>query len=131
MDQPHYEFETTVSGHLFSFISEGEQGSIEKRVQFSPMRGNVFNLAFGDWNELEGKIDDMVVTNNGDMEQVLATVIEITRFFLSENIKISVFLTGSTPARTRLYQMIINKNLDIIKADFDVAASRNGHWRSF
>lgn len=34
-------------------------------------------------------------------------------------------------ARIRLYQMIINNNLDIIKADFDVAASRNGHWGSF
>ena len=131
MGQPHYSFESTGTEYLFSFISEGPRGKIEKRVQFTPMSTKTFNLGFGDWIEENGEIDDKAVSDNGDIELVLATVVEIMRFFLSENSGARIFLTGSTPARTRLYQIIINTNLDIINADFIVTGFRNGHWSSF
>jgi hypothetical protein len=34
----------------------------------------MYNLGFGDYNEITGLIDDKVITNNGDREKVLATV---------------------------------------------------------
>lgn len=34
-----------------------------------------YNLAFGDKNLETGEIDDTVISNNGDSEQVVATVI--------------------------------------------------------
>ncbi len=57
----------------------------------------------------------MTISDNGDMELVLATVVAITCYFLQENRETNVFLTDSTPARTRLYQIIINKYLDQIR----------------
>lgn len=36
---------------------------------------NLYNLAFGDKNPLTGEIDDKIVTDNGDSEKVLATVV--------------------------------------------------------
>ncbi|PSL24677.1 DUF6934 family protein [Dyadobacter jiangsuensis] len=131
MAQSHYSFNSTDNEFLFSFISEGPNGNIEKRVQFSPMDGVTFNLGFGDWIEENGEIDDMAVPNNGDIELVLGTVIQVLRFFLSEHAGARVFLTGSTPARTRLYRLIINTNFDVIKAEFDIAGFRNGKWSRF
>lgn len=131
MDQPHYSFESTRAEYVFSFVSDGPRGRIEKRVQFSPTGAETFNLGFGDWIEEKGEIDDMTVSDNGDMESILATVIEVMRFFLLEHCGARIFLTGSTTARTRLYQIIINTNLDVIKANFVVVGFRNGHWSSF
>ena len=131
MDQSHYSFNSAENNYLFSFVSEGPQGCIEKRVQFTPMGGATFNLGFGDWIKETGEIDDMAVSNNGDIELVLATVIEVLRFFLSKHSGARIFLTGSTPARTRLYRIIINTNLDVIKAEFDIAGFKNGQWSRF
>jgi hypothetical protein len=35
---------------------------------------NLFNLAFGDWNEEYHLLDDSARTNNGDRDKVLVTV---------------------------------------------------------
>jgi hypothetical protein len=59
----------------FKFISEGPKGAILKGVQYDEthMKG-VYNLGFGDVNVLSNEIDDLVITNNGDSQKVLATV---------------------------------------------------------
>ena len=120
MDRPSYGFEYSPAYKLYSFISEGDKGSITKLVQFQFVEDNTFNLAFGDWNEDLGGIDDMVVTDNGDMEKVLATIIQITAKFLMSNHRSSVQFTGSTPVRTRLYQMIVSTNYESISLQFEV-----------
>lgn len=44
--------------------------------QYDPTNlAHVFNLSFGDKNAETGVIDDSAVSNNGDSEQVLATVV--------------------------------------------------------
>lgn len=131
MDRPHYLFESTVSGRLYSFVSKGRHGEIEKRVQFSRMDEGVFNLGFGDWDENQRRIDDQAISDNGDMELVLATVVKIACVFVSRNKGARIFLTGSTPARTRLYQVLINTNLDIINSKFEVKGYRDGRWHQF
>ncbi len=60
----------------YEFISEGPKGLIGKRIQFTLVnRNNVYNLAFGDKNAVTGEIDDLEISNNGDSEKVLATVV--------------------------------------------------------
>lgn len=131
MDRPSYGFEYSPAYKLYSFISEGDKGSITKLVQFQFVEDNTFNLAFGDWNEDLGGIDDMVVTDNGDMEKVLATIIQITAKFLMSNHRSSVQFTGSTPVRTRLYQIIVSTNYESISLQFEVWGYLNGIWYRF
>jgi hypothetical protein len=131
MDRPSYGFEYSPAHKLYSFISEGDKGDIIKLVQFQFVDDDTFNLAFGDWNEALDGIDDMVVTDNGDMEKVLATIIQIIKKFLSSNHRSSVQFTGSTPVRTRLYQIIISINYESISQQFEVWGYLNGIWHRF
>jgi hypothetical protein len=60
----------------FEFISDGTKGKIDKIIQFSSTNYlNVYNLGFGDKDVITGEIDDKVVSNNGDSEKVLGTVV--------------------------------------------------------
>ena len=60
---------------IFEFISSGKHGHIRKRILFQPtdMQG-VYNLAFGDLSP-EGEIDDQTISNNGDRDKILATIV--------------------------------------------------------
>ncbi|MDD3688205.1 MAG: hypothetical protein PHE56_15765, partial [Bacteroidales bacterium] len=81
---------------------------------------NVYNLAFGDYNEETRTIDDITITNNGDSIKVLATVASTVYAFIEKYPEAWIFATGSTSVRTRLYRMGISNNIEEIKADFDV-----------
>ena len=81
---------------------------------------NIYNLAFGDFNEETKKIDDFSITNNGDSIKVLATVASTVYAFTEKYPKAWIFATGSTIVRTRLYRMGITNNLAEIKEDFKV-----------
>lgn len=68
---------------VFEFISEGPKGLIRKAVQFQETnQSNLYNLAFGDKDPTTGDIDDFVVSDNGDSEKVLATVVSAVYAFL-------------------------------------------------
>jgi hypothetical protein len=68
---------------VFEFISEGPKGAIRKLIQFQETNEvGLFNLAFGDANETTGEIDDLAISNNGDSEKVLATVVAALYAFL-------------------------------------------------
>ena len=102
----------------FEFLSEGPRGNITKIVQFQQMNfPNLYNLAFGDLNPLTGELDDKIVTDNGDSEKVLATVVATIYAFTGKYPDAWVYATGSTTTRTRLYKMGINKYFDIMGDD--------------
>jgi hypothetical protein len=65
---------------------------------------NIYNLAFGDYNESAGTIDGRVVTNNNDSQKVLATVATTLYVFAEKYLNIWVYATGSNMATTRLLQ---------------------------
>lgn len=79
---------------------------------------NVYNLAFGDYDEMKREINDLSVTNNGDSLKVLATVAATVYDFLKAHKNAWIIATGSTAVRTRLYRMGITNNLDEISKDF-------------
>ncbi|MEJ7738004.1 MAG: hypothetical protein WKF97_11295 [Chitinophagaceae bacterium] len=59
----------------YEFINEGPKGLIYKLIQFTVVnRNQVYNHAFGDKDSKTGEIDDLIVSNNGNSEKVLATV---------------------------------------------------------
>lgn len=116
----------------FDFLSEGPKGKIEKVVQFTLIyQDNLYNLAFGDRNYLTGLIDDKVVTDNGDSEKVLASVVAAIYSFCEKTPDALIYATGSTAARTRLYRMGINKYYDIVKEDFMLFGQTESEWEQY
>jgi hypothetical protein len=106
---------------VFEFTSIGPKGKIPKLVIYSETNiENVYNLGFGDKDLDSGEIDDLVITDNKDSQKVLVTVASTLYSFVAKYPNVWVFATGSSKARTRLYQIAISKNLDEIAEDFIV-----------
>jgi hypothetical protein len=130
--EDRYEVEVDDSITLFEFVSEGKNGKIKKLVRYSRTNvKNMYNLGFGDKNEQTGKIDDKVITDNGDSEKVLATVAATIYAFTAQNPKDYVYITGSNEARTRLYRIGISRYYDEISNDFEVRGLQNNVWKPF
>lgn len=102
----------------FEFISLGPKGAVGKMIEFqNTTTPGLYNLAFGDKDPETGEINDLAVTNNGDTEKVLSTVVAALYAFFGKNPEALVYATGSTPARTRLYRMGISKFYEEIQSD--------------
>jgi hypothetical protein len=132
MKLPRYELVAENSLMVFEFTSEGLKGQIPKLIKFSEtsLKG-FYNLAFGDKDLQTGDIDDKVVSNNGDSEQVLATVVSAVFAFTEFHNEAWVYATGSTKARTRLYRMGITKYIEEVQQDFHIFGMMDGEWHEF
>lgn len=133
MNKPKYVYKSAKKFLVYEFVSVGLKGRIKKVVKYS-FTGveNVYNLGFGDLNEETNEIDDLSVTNNGDSEKVLATVVSTIFAFTEQYPNALVVATGSTLARTRLYRMGISKHLKEIELHFAVyGLTELGEWESF
>lgn len=91
----------------------------------------VYNLAFGDWDENNHCINDLAASNNGDRDKVLATVASTVVSFMNEHPLAIIHAIGSTPSRTRLYQMGIAKMWDQISLLFEIQGYVNFTWQPF
>jgi hypothetical protein len=131
MESPHYEFEYAIPREVYLFVSKGKHGDVKKMVKFQMIRNDVANLGFGDCKDDGLDFDDLIITDNGDMERVLATVIKITATFLWKNPYVSVYISGSTNTRNRLYRIIIGNNLETISKDYEVWGYCCGAWCPF
>ena len=133
MNKPKYLYKSEESFKVYEFVSEGPKGSIKKMVQFTETSiQNVYNLAFGDYDENTKTINDLSVSNNGDSLKILATVASTVYAFMENYPDSSIFATGSTLVRTRLYRMGITNNLAEIIEDFDVyGLLSHGEWTEF
>lgn len=116
----------------YKFTSVGVKGNITKVVRYYDLDlDNYYNLGFGDQDPVTGQLDDLIITNNGDSEKVLATVAMTLFTFTSRYPKAKVYVTGSTEARTRLYRMGIAHHLCSIEIDFKVEGLLDGEWQAF
>ncbi len=98
----------------------GKQGSIQKIVRFTEFQENIFNLGFGDLDPISEEIDDKIVSDNGDMRMVLATIVSIVKLFLNKNPTAYIYFQGSSKSRTRLYQIAINLYFDEFTPTFEL-----------
>jgi hypothetical protein len=131
MKHPKYPVKADDEHFIYEFFSEGPKGNIKKTVIYSQIEDTLFNLAFGDWNEVLNKLDDSIRSNNGDRDKVLATVASTAIDFTDRFPQAEIFTEGSTPARTRLYQMGIADNLEEISEDFEVQGYIEKEWAPF
>lgn len=117
IEKYHLKSDTTFT--YFEFISIGSKGAIQKIIEFQATSSpGLYNLAFGDKNPVSGEIDDLAISNNGDTQKVLATVVAALYAFFDRNPEAIVYATGSTPSRTRLYRMGITKFYNEVQNDF-------------
>lgn len=129
MKLDRYELKAGQNLTTFEFLSEGIKGQIVKVIQFQPMNlPDLYNLAFGDKSTETGQINDTIVTDNGDAEKVLATVVAAVYAFADHHSGAWIYATGSTNIRTRLYRMGINKYFDIVQEDFDIMGEHHNEW---
>ena len=132
MKLDRYELKSDEQLTTFDFLSEGPKGKIEKLIQFSLVNQNgLYNLAFGDKDPITSGIDDKVITDNGDSEKVLATVVASVYAFCDKFPQAWIYATGSTAARTRLYRMGINKFYDIVETDFEIFGLTLSEWERY
>lgn len=122
MDLEVYECFSNNDTMKYWFYSTGPKGRIKKIIIYTKFTDSpvIYNLAFGDEDIVSGQINDAVISNNQDMEIVLATVVHTIKDFCDHYGKHLIFATGSTKSRTRLYQICISKFIAEIKRDFDI-----------
>jgi hypothetical protein len=134
MNLERYTYFKRESYKEYSFYSEGPRGRVLKVVRFgrlSPKVAFCYNLSFGDWSEDQQNIDDRSITNNGDTEKVLATVAAVVVDFTRIFPQAIIYAMGANPARTRRYQMGINKMLEEIEKIFYVYGRKDRLWETF
>jgi hypothetical protein len=132
MKLPRYDYLTEGNAELFKFNSHGIKGEIKKLVVYTKMlEEDIYNLAFGDYDEETDSINDQVITNNNDSQKVLATVASTLYVFTEKHPLVWVYATGSNHARTRLYRMGITTNLEEITIDFVVYGLIEDVWYEF
>ena len=124
MEKERYELKDIDKAMVFEFTSIGPKGEIPKLVMYSKTEvENFYNLSFGDKNIYTNDIDDtdiFAISDNKDSKKVLATVASTIYTFTNRYPDAWIGATGSSDARTRLYQMSISNNLEEILRDFAV-----------
>ena len=134
MNLERYRYFDSNDFHDYEFYSEGPNGRIRKLVTFSKIPGTnpaIYNLAFGDKHKLTGKLDDKAITNNQDRDIVLATVANTIVAFCKRHGNHYIYAEGSTPSRTRLYQIGIVNLWEEISKDFEVYGLKDDRWQKF
>lgn len=134
MEQERYVFEKVSETIVYEFFSEGPKGRIRKRIIFRLMEETperIFNISFGDSDGSESTIDDEIISNNADMQKILHTVVGAGLAFIRKHPDAWIHAKGSTPSRTRLYQMGIAHFWKEIAPYFIVVGSVNDDWIPF
>jgi len=96
---------------VFDFDSVGKNGTIRKRIVFIKTESEgVYNLELSDVLE-NGYSDFDIVTNNGDVSMVLATIADAVDLYTGTYPERWIFFTGNTESRTRLCRKAIGLNI--------------------
>lgn len=131
MNYQPYTFRSDEENTSFFFQSVGKRGIFDKLILLRPLSEEHYNLALLDYNIDTHEYSDISVTDNGDMPEVLATVMKAILFFLDKYPERKVNFQGSTRSRTRLYQIAINKIYPDIKKDLTIYGWINSEWIAF
>ncbi|HEY5749019.1 MAG TPA: hypothetical protein VIU12_23285 [Chryseolinea sp.] len=121
MDISHYPIQTEEDHLNYSFFSHGPKGRILKTVWFKPIQiepRKVFNLILEDVDEVTKKASTDVISNNGDRDKVLSTVAQSVIMISKRYPEACIIARGNSPARNRLYRMMISNHLMEIQTHF-------------
>jgi hypothetical protein len=122
----------------FLFISRGIAGSTTREVRFirqkdpgesddsfrddsfrnNTLPNEIFNLEMGDFHP-EGQSPEEI-TDNGDMNNVLTTLIMIIELYLERYPSRAIRLKGNTKEKTRLYRIALDMHVERLKQHFEI-----------
>jgi hypothetical protein len=130
MKYEYYEdLKSSSSFNEFVFTSEGHNGRILKRIEFTSTEWpGVYNLAFGDVKQ-NGELDDLNISNNGDRNKILSTILIVVKLYAHKYPNRWIYFRGSTEQRTRLYRMAVSIHLEELCEMFEILADINGDWQ--
>lgn len=133
MNSPTYLLSNDDENFSYTFFSEGRNGIVAKGVLFQLVDSRTchYNLAFGDIVSADGDFDDYAISDNQDTEKILATVAHAVHDFMQKMPNARVMAEGSTPERTRLYQIKISKHFDDISRLYNVFGFISDQWQPF
>jgi hypothetical protein len=122
MNKESYIFidQNSIKSFDYLFVSVGKNGYITKGVRFVQLYETLYNLILGDYDEKLELLDDMVVSDNGDMPKVIATVFKIINDFLVKNPLNMIYIQANTVLKQKLYTRIIRNNHQDIVNTFNV-----------
>lgn len=120
MDLEFYPVYADADRLYFDFLSVSAEKTVRKAVFFTPLSEHkVFNLALVDVRP-DGSVCDKTISNNGDLEKIMATVIHCVARFFEFYPQADIHIQANTPARNRLYRIIISKELSRIKKYYEI-----------
>ncbi len=120
MTETPYLFSAQLVEICYNFESVSDLKGVKKIVKFTETAlPRIYNLALLDLLE-DGEESDSSVTNNDDLQTVLATAIRIIGSFLTKFPDRIVVFTGSNARRTRPYRIVIGRELPLIQQRFVV-----------
>lgn len=131
MNYKPYTFRSDEEYTSFHFQSVGKRGIFDKLILIRQLSEEHYNLALLDYNMNTREYSDVSITDNGDMPEVLATVMKAILLFLDKYPDRKLNFQGSTKPRTRLYQIAINKIYPDIKNDLTIYGWKNSEWIVF
>ena len=134
MNVEAYPFNANSDKLVFQFESVSNHKTIFKEVRYTLISDGepfIYNLFLGDYNLIDGTISDMTISNNQDMENILATVAQTMIEFLSLRPDCLILFTGSTQSRTRLYRIAISNYLNEFEDFFVVYGRINNEIEPF
>lgn len=127
MQSEFYPFESVNNRLHFTFKSVSSKKTIQKIVMFTPLADDaqIYNLALLDVMP-DGEWSDEVKSHNLDLEKVMATTIQCIFEFIDSHPNCSVYFQGNSASKTRLYRIVITRQLSEIKKYFELYGIRNG-----
>lgn len=103
---------------VFTFVSTGDKGEIEKLVRFDRVNEGVFNLGFGDRIPNTLDFDENVRSDNGDVRKIFATIVAAIDRFFEAHADCFVFIIGSDELRMKLYIWLVKNNRHLFQSRF-------------
>ena len=98
----------------FQFTSTGLAGPVTRQVRFNGQKdAGIYNLDLRDL-PVTRKDDPGRVTDQGDMNTVLATLVQIIEIYTERYPRRTIRLKGDTQEKAHLYRMALDHHLDIL-----------------
>jgi hypothetical protein len=126
-----YNYTSDRTFRVYSFLSNGPNGAIQKIAKFTEMGLNIYNFGFGDYEPVTNDISDTNVSNNQDIDVIMGTLGSIIYDFTNIFLDAEIFVQGTNKTRTRLYQMNINKHWARISPIFEIFGLKDDQWEHF
>jgi|GEM_PF-530375 hypothetical protein len=129
--KPYTQLESVPDLSIFRFKSKGPVGLITKEIRFAELPDSgMYSVHMGDIKQ-NGDFDQSAISNNGDRNRVLATVIVAIEIYTKKYPARSILIGGFNEQRARLFRMAIGVNFERISRVFTVLEVLDGRFLPF